>query len=173
MMRSTFLIPLLAMVAGLAQGQAPKPAPPPARGFFYFEEPSNNQKTPALVAAGDAYRIKWNSKPMEAATVTLESRQGRWDSSCDDGCVGKFIVIASNITNEGYFDWVVPENAVPDYYIFKISSTAQFTNQTSQQVRVYQPKGPINGQIFINDATSMSMSILGAVFASALLLIAA
>ena len=174
MIYATVLIPLLSiLVAGLAQGQAPKPAPPPARGFFYFKTPSDNQKAPSFVAAGDAYRIEWTSKPMNPDTVTLEVRQGAWNDDCDDGCVGKFIVIASNITNEGYFDWVVPENAVPDHYIFKISSTTQFTNQTSQQVKVYQPKEPINGQIFINDATSVSMSVLGALFASALLLIAA
>jgi hypothetical protein len=58
---------------------------------------------------GSTYRIKWNSNGAPNVNITL--RHGNVTPNDSSG------IIATNIVNQGYYDWIVPENLAPaDYY---------------------------------------------------------
>lgn len=117
-------------------------------GDFVFEKPDDKGEV-EYAKAGGYYRIIWSTRPtgIDAPdTVKLEWRRGRWPEVSD------WTVIDEAAPNEDYYDWNIPENMAPDYYIFRISTEQKrplIRTRTSQLIRIYQGRSPINGEIIL------------------------
>jgi hypothetical protein len=109
-------------------------------GDLIFDQPSEKPVKPEILRAGSPYTIKWRVSPksMTAGNITIEYRRGRWPN------VGKWMVIAEGVSGTSY-DWTVPENEAPDYYIFRITPKDEGTGvraRTSQPFQVFQARNP-------------------------------
>lgn len=86
-------------------------------GDFVIESPTKND---LIFKIGDTMKIKWDQTPKNLPrpnNVTLELRYGVWPD------VSKWYTIASEIPNNGSYDWKIPENQfVHKDYMLKIST---------------------------------------------------
>lgn len=140
--------------------------PSASAGDFIFDKPAEKAKTPEAMKAGDTYTIKWHVEPKDFASpsnITIEYRRGRWPN------VGEWMVIDKEIGNEGEYEWEVPENSAPEYYVFRISTppaTPLVRTRVSQPFQIYQKRDAQN--IIDSSAPSTAASGFLGIFVTAL-----
>ncbi|KAI3661376.1 hypothetical protein MP638_007171 [Amoeboaphelidium occidentale] len=127
-------------------------------GHYVFKTPDERSKKPYLVKVGETFRLEWKvleNDVKKPALISLRWRQGRWPN------VSGWFDVAKDIPNELYYDWDVPKNQAPGYYVFQIRSNKtadlQVVDATSIGINVYTGTPIVNGQIIYPDNSGNSL----------------
>lgn len=109
-----------------------------AIGDFIFDNPSEKSTAkPFIIAAGETMRIQWHIAPsnLQAGNVTVCYRKGQsWPD------VGPWVAIATDIPDESYLDWAIPENFFSGYYMLQINTSTvrpQIRLRVSPRIQIY------------------------------------